>query len=66
MRPTISAEPEVDGPDVVVDLLEADELGAEQMGDVDPCARPADAAIGGDLSDLEVGGVLRRVELAGK
>ena len=28
--------PEVDGPDVVVDLLEPDVLAAKQMGDIDP------------------------------
>lgn len=40
---------EVDGPDVVVDLLEPDVLTAEQMGDVDPFGVPSDASVGGDL-----------------
>ena len=50
---------EVDGPDAGADLLEADELAAEQLADVDPGGLPSDAAVGADLSDLEVGRVLR-------
>lgn len=38
--------PEVDGPDVVVDLLEPDVLAAKQMGDIDPVGVPSDAAVG--------------------
>ena len=54
---------EVDGPDVVSDLLETDVLSGEQMGDEDALAGPADAGVGGDLTDLEVGWVLGRLEL---
>jgi len=33
------------------------------VGDVDPCGVPADAAVGRDLSGLEVSGVVGRLEL---
>ena len=46
VKPTEGDGPEVDDPDVVVDLLEPDVLAAEQMGDIDPGGAPSDAAVG--------------------
>jgi hypothetical protein len=57
---------EVGGPDVVVDLFEADEVAAEQVADVDPLRLPSDPAVGRDLPDLEVNGILGRLELVGE
>lgn len=57
---------EVGGPDVVVDLFEADEVAAEQVADVDPLRSPSDPAVGRDLADLEVSGILGRLELVGE
>jgi hypothetical protein len=57
---------EVGGPDIVVDLFEADEVAAEQVADVDPLRSPSDPAVGRDLPDLEVSGILGRLELVGK
>lgn len=54
---------EVDGPDVVGDLLESNVLAAEQMRDENAHARPADAAVRGDLPDLEVSWILGVLEL---
>ena len=45
VEPAEGDRPEVDGPDVVVDLLEADGFATEQVGDVDPGAGPSDAAV---------------------
>ena len=56
-----AAEPdgtEVDVPEVVVDLFEADELSGEYVADVDPAGVPSDASVPADPSDLEVSGVL--------
>ena len=58
-----SAEPygsEVDVPEVIVDLLEADELGSQDVADVDPVRVPSDASVPADSSDLEVSGVFDR------
>lgn len=45
---------EVDGPDAVADLLEADSLATEQVRHEDLAALPADRGILGDETDLEV------------
>ena len=56
--------PEGDGPDIGGDLFfETDVLAAEEMADVDPGGVPADASVGGDLSDLEVSWILQGEEL---
>ena len=47
-----------DSPDVVGDLLEADVLAAKHIRDAHPIVAPSDAAVGGDLGDLEVSRVL--------
>ncbi len=54
---------EEDSPDAWGDLLETDELAAEQMRDVDPDGVPANSSIARDLSDLEVRGILGRAQL---
>ena len=41
---------EVDVPDSVIDLLQADVLANAGNGDVDPLTVPADAAIGADVA----------------
>ena len=51
---------EIDVPEVVVDLLESDELGSEDVADVDPVRVPSDASVPADSSDLEVSWVLDR------
>jgi hypothetical protein len=56
---------EVEGPDAVVDLLEADVLLDDAGADVDPALLPADAAVSADTPDLEVAGVLQRREPLG-
>ena len=50
VKPTEGDRAEVDGPDIVGDLLEANVFAAEQMRDVDPGGVPSDAAVGGDLT----------------
>ena len=58
-----TAEPdgsEVNVPEVIVDLLEADELGGENVAHVDPVRVPSDASVPADSSDLEVSGVFDR------
>lgn len=57
---------EIDFPEAVVDLLEADVLLGEEMADVDPAGVPADAAVVADAADLEVGRVLEGWELLGE
>ncbi len=42
VKPTEGDRAEVDGPDIVRDLLEANVLAAEQMRDVDPGGVPSD------------------------
>ena len=63
VKPTERDRAEVDGPDIVGDLLEADVFAAEQMRDVDPGGVPSDSAVGGDLTGLEVSGVVGCLEL---
>ena len=65
VKPAERDRPEEGGPDARSDLLEADVLAAEQVGDVDPDGVPPNPAVCGDLSNLEVRGVLRRSELRG-
>jgi hypothetical protein len=57
---------EIDFPEVVIDLLEADVLFGEEMADVNPAGVPTDAAVAADAADLEVGGVLEGRQLAGE
>ena len=52
--------PEVDVPEVIVDFLEADELGGQDVADVDPVRVPSDTSVPADPSDLEVSGVFDR------
>ena len=66
VKPTEGDGAEVDGPDIVGDLLEANVFAGEQMRDVDPGGVPSDAAVGGDLTGLEVGGVVGRLKLLGE
>ena len=54
---------EVDVPEVVVDLLEADGLCGENVAHVDPVRVPSDASVPADSSDLEVSGVFDRREV---
>jgi hypothetical protein len=58
VKTTELERPEVDGPEVIVDFLEAYVLTAKSVADVDPVAVPAQAAVSADPSALEVGGVL--------
>ena len=51
---------DVEVPQPIVDLLEADVWLAEHMADVDPGAAPADAAVAADAANLEVVGVIDR------
>jgi hypothetical protein len=51
---------EVDVPDPVVDLLEADVFPDADSRDVHPAAVPADAAIGAEVAVLETIGILER------
>ncbi len=57
---------EIDFPEAVIDLFEADVLLSEKMADVDPAGVPTDAAVATDTADLEVGGVLEGRQLSGK
>ena len=66
VKPTEGDGTEVDSPDIVGDLLEANVFAAEQMRDVGPGGVPSDAAVDGDLTGLEVGGVVGGQELAGE
>jgi hypothetical protein len=66
VQPAEADVAEVDGPDIVVGFLETDELAAEQVGDVDPGAGPADSAVGRDFADLEVSRVLGCVQFRGE
>jgi len=52
--------PEVDVPEIVVDLLKADVLFFENVAYVDPVRVPSDASVPADSSDLEVSGVFDR------
>ena len=54
---------EVDVPEVVVDLLEADALGGQDVAHIDPVGVPSDASVPADSSDLEVSRVLDRREV---
>jgi len=63
VKPAERDESEVDGPDIVGDLLESDVLATEQIRDEDAQAGPADASVGGDLPDLEVSRVLGVLQL---
>ena len=56
---------EVEGPDAVVDLFQANVLLDDAGADVDPALLPADAAIAADATDLEVAGILQRREPLG-
>lgn len=49
---------EVDIPDTVVDLFEADVLADADGGHVDSLAIPADAAVGAYVANLEAIGIL--------
>ena len=51
---------EVDIPQAVVDLFQADVFTDTDDGDVDPVAAPADAAIGTDVTDFEAIRVFKR------
>ncbi len=44
---------EVDVPDTVIDLFEADILTDAGGGDIDPLAIPSNAAVGADVADFE-------------
>ncbi len=57
---------EIDFPEAVIDLFEADVLLCQQMADVDPVRVPADAAVATDAADLEVSGVLEGRQLLGE
>lgn len=57
---------EVDVPQSVVDLLEADVLTGERVADVDPLAAPSDATVAAHQAQLEVRGVLEGREPIGK
>jgi hypothetical protein len=57
---------EIDFPEAVVDLFEADVLLSEEMADVDPAGVPTDAAVATDAADLEVSGVLEGRQLYGE
>jgi len=57
---------EVDFPEAVIDLLEADVLLGEEMADVDTAGVPADAAVVADAADLEVSGVVEGRQLLGE
>lgn len=48
---------EIDVEETEVNFFEADGLLGEDGADVDPVAAPADAAVGGDPADEEVGRV---------
>jgi hypothetical protein len=66
MEPAEGDGPERDLPDIVVDFFETDVLAAQEVADVDPGGVPSDAAVGGDLPDLEVDRVRRHEELGGE
>ena len=56
---------EVERPDAVIDLLQADILLDDAGADVDPAFLPADAAVAADAADFEVAGILQRREPLG-
>jgi hypothetical protein len=62
VKPAERDGPEVDGPDVRGDLFESDVFTAEQVADVDPGRVPSDPAVGRDLADFEVGGIVGALE----
>jgi len=51
---------EVEIPEPIIDLFEADVLFAENMTDVDPGTVPTDAAVTADEPDFEVAGIIDR------
>lgn len=56
----------IDGPESVVDFLEADVLVDEDGGDTEIAVAPADAAVSRDFADLEVAGVVDWRQAVGK
>ena len=56
---------EVEGPDAIINFLEANVLLDDAGADVDPTFLPADAAVAADATDLEVAGILQRREPLG-
>ena len=64
-QPAEAQGPEVDGPDAVVDLLEADVRAHADRGDVDPAVIPANAAVRADVAHLEAIGIFERGSRSG-
>ena len=60
VHPSEQHRSEVDVPEAVADFLEADELAGQGVGDADPSALPADAAVSADIAHLIVSRVLDR------
>jgi len=58
--------PEVDGPDGVSDLLEADDVTFEETTDEDLSSIPSQSRVTGDLAELEVSRVLERIGVIGE
>jgi hypothetical protein len=56
--------PEVDIPDSVVDLFQADVVAGTDGGDIDPVVFPTDAAVGADVTHLEAIRIFQRRYLA--
>jgi hypothetical protein len=59
-QPTELEWAEIDMPDAIVDVLEADIFPGTGDGDVDPVAVPPDATVGADVAHLEAVGLRER------
>lgn len=57
---------EVDIPDAIIDLFQADVFTAQGVGDADPMFIPSDPTVATDETNLEVSRVLERWQLSGE